>query len=138
MNLNFVFVIQSDPPVVSAITPQQVTWVGTTSENIWVSFEGGFPDPEITWVRQLVGSARHEIITNNETGFIFSGMHLLNLTVMNVTLDDAGNYSVTALNSLGKSSLWFHVDVIGICVNLIAILSIPIIKVHACMFVCLM
>ena len=110
---------QIDPPVISRVSPQQITWVSGNDGRLQVLFEGGFPTPNVTWIRQTLGSTESESILANENGFLFSGTHSLNLTLKDVTLADAGNYSVTALNYLGSMSLWFWVNVIGIHARII-------------------
>ena len=103
--------------MVSRISAEQVTWVSGNDGKIQVLFEGGFPEPNVMWMRQRIvqDSFEQEILLADDSHYLFSGMHLLNLTVADVVLDDIGNYSISVLNYLGNVTLWFSVDVIGTC-----------------------
>ena len=80
-------------------------------------FEGGLPEPNVIWIRQLTGSSQQEILLASSNKFLFSGLHSLNLTVTSVTPTDAGDYFVIVFNYLGSVTLWFRVDVIGTCMH---------------------
>ena len=107
----------TDPPVISRVSPQQVTWVSGNDGKIQVLFEGGFPEPNVIWTRQLTDSSQQETLNNDGNNVLFSGLYSLNLTVTNVTLADTGNYSITVLNYLGSETLLFRVDVISMCMH---------------------
>lgn len=102
--------------MISAISPHHVIWASDKNESLQVLFIAGFPEPNVTWTRQLTGSTHYMPITADGYHFQQSGTHLLNLTVNNVVPEDAGKYSLRTLNSQGRASLWFQVDVLGMCI----------------------
>ena len=112
-----------DPPVISRVSPQQVTWVSEEVGTLQVLFEGGFPEPNVIWIRQLTDSSQQEILFPSSNKFLFTGLHSLNLTVTSVTPTDAGNYSITVFNYLGSVTLWFRVDVIGACMHALKVIQ---------------
>ena len=109
--------LDTDPPVISRVSPQQVIWVSGNNGTLQVLFEGGFPEPKVIWTRQLTDSFQQETLLASSNKFLFSGLHSLNLTVTSVAPTDAGDYSITVFNYLGNLTLWFKVDVIGTCIH---------------------
>ena len=77
-----------------------------------VIYEGGYPDPTVTWTHHING-----IVSNvlNDSRASVSGQHGLNLTLINVTLEDGAVYVLNVTNSVGSIQLEFNVTILCKC-----------------------
>ena len=73
-------------------------------------YEGGYPDPTVTWTYYS-----NEEVSNvlNDSRASVSGQHGLNLTLVNVTLEDEGIYVLEVENTEGYIELEFNVTIVG-------------------------
>ena len=78
--------------------------------NLLVIYEGGYPEPNVTWTRQNNGVI---IDVLNDTRASVSGQLGLNLTLFNVTTKDGVVYVLTVTNSVGSIQLQFNVSILG-------------------------
>ena len=88
-----------------------------------VIYEGGYPDPTVTWTyyfneevsNVLNGTYYFNEVSNvlNDSRASVSGQHGLNLTLINVTLEDGGIYVLEVENTEGYVELEFNVTVVG-------------------------
>ena len=78
--------------------------------NLLVIYEGGYPEPNVTWTRQNNGVI---IDVLNDTRASVSGQLGLNLTLFNVTTKDGVVYILTVTNSVGSIQLQFNVSILG-------------------------
>ena len=108
-NSTKVQIIVAYAPVISTVSPEQISWVSGNEGEIQVLFEGAVPEPRVIWTRQQTYSSQQKTLLVNGSDFIFSGLYSLNLTLTNVTSADAGIYSVTAFNFVGNVTLQFMV-----------------------------
>ena len=97
-------------PNISRITPPTLDILNGQNINLLVIYEGGYPDPDVTWTRQING-----VLTDvlNDTRASVSGQHGLNLTLVNTTIDDGVVYVLTVINSVGSIQLQFNVSILG-------------------------
>ena len=75
-----------------------------------VIYEGGYPEPNVTWTRQNNGVI---IDVLNDTRASVSGQLGLNLTLVNTTTKDGVIYVLTVTNSVGSIQLQFNVSILG-------------------------
>ena len=78
--------------------------------NLLVIYEGGYPEPNVTWTRQNNGVI---IDVLNDTRASVSGQLGLNLTLVNVTTKDGVVYVLTVTNTVGSIQLQFNVSILG-------------------------
>ena len=78
--------------------------------NLLVIYEGGYPEPNVTWTRQNNGVTVDVI---NDTRASVSGQLGLNLTLVNTTTEDGVVYVLTVINSVGSIQLQFNVSILG-------------------------
>ena len=80
---------------------------------LFVIYDGGYPAPTVTWTRHING-----IVSNvlNDSRASVSGQHGLNLTLVNVTLEDGTVYVVNVTNSVGSIQLEFNVTILCKCI----------------------
>ena len=78
--------------------------------NLLVIYEGGYPEPNVTWTRQNNGVI---IDVLNDTRASVSGQLGLNLTLVNTTTKDGVIYVLTVTNSVGSIQLQFNVSILG-------------------------
>ena len=92
-----------------------------------VIYEGGYPDPIVTWTRHI-----NCIVSNvlNDSRASVSGQHGLNLTLVNVSLEDGTVYEVNVTNSVGSIQLEFNVTILCKCRNYHGILGTVYVVVH--------
>ena len=92
------------------ITPPTLDILNGQNINLLVIYEGGYPDPDVTWTRQING-----VLTDvrNDTRASVSGLHGLNLTLVNTTMEDGVVYVLTVINSVGSIQLQFNVSILG-------------------------
>ena len=78
-----------------------------------IIYEGGYPDPTVTWTRHING-----IVSNvlNDNRASVSGQHGLNLTLVNVTLEDGVIYVLNVTNGVGSVGLEFNVTILCKCI----------------------
>ena len=77
-----------------------------------VIYEGGYPDPTVTWTHYANGVVSNVL---NDSRASVSGQHGLNLTLINVTLEDRGVYVLNVTNSVGSIQLEFNVTILCKC-----------------------
>ena len=75
-----------------------------------VIYEGGYPDPTVTWTRNIDGVVPNVL---NDSRASVSGQHGLNLTLINVTLQNGVVYVLNVTNSVGSIQLEFNVSILG-------------------------
>ena len=75
-----------------------------------VIYEGGYPDPTVTWTRHIDGVVSNVL---NDSRASVSGQHGLNLTLVNVTLEDGVTYLLNVENEIDSVQLEFNVSVLG-------------------------
>ena len=75
-----------------------------------VIYEGGYPDPTVTWTRYINGVVSNVLKDSRAS---VSGRHGLNLTLVNVTLEDEVMYVLNVTNSVGSIQLEFNVSILG-------------------------
>ena len=75
-----------------------------------VIYEGGYPDPTVTWTRHINGVVS-DVLKDSRASV--SGLHGLNLTLVNVTLEDEVIYILNVTNSVGSIQLEFNVSILG-------------------------
>ena len=78
--------------------------------NLLVIYEGGYPEPNVTWTRQNNGVT---VDVLNDTRASVSGQLGLNLTLVNTTTEDGVVYVLTVINSVGSIQLQFNVSILG-------------------------
>ena len=78
--------------------------------NLLVIYEGGYPEPNVTWTRQNNGVT---VDVLNDTRASLSGQLGLNLTLVNTTTEDGVVYVLTVINSVGSIQLQFNVSILG-------------------------
>ena len=78
--------------------------------NLLVIYEGGYPEPNVTWTRQNNGVI---VDVLNDTRASVSGQLGLNLTLVNTTTEDGVVYVLTVINSVGSIQLQFNVSILG-------------------------
>ena len=78
--------------------------------NLLVIYEGGYPEPNVTWTQQNNGVI---IDVLNDTRASVSGQLGLNLTLVNTTTKDGVIYVLTVTNSVGSIQLQFNVSILG-------------------------
>ena len=97
-------------PNISRITPPTLDILNGQNINLLVIYEGGYPDPDVTWTRQINGAI---VDVLNDTRASVSGLHGLNLTLVNTTIEDGVVYIVTVTNGAGSVQLQFNVSILG-------------------------
>ena len=75
-----------------------------------VIYEGGYPDPTVTWTYYIDEEVSYVL---NDTRASTSGQHGLNLTLVNVTLEDEVTYLLEVENTEGYLQLEFNVTIVG-------------------------
>ena len=75
-----------------------------------VIYEGGYPDPTVTWTRHIDGVVSNVL---NDSRASVSGQHGLNLTLVNVTLEDGVTYLLNVENEIDSVELEFNVSILG-------------------------
>ena len=75
-----------------------------------VIYEGGYPDPTVTWTRHIDGVVSNVL---NDSRASVSGQHGLNLTLVNVTLEDGVTYLLNVENEIDSVQLEFNVSILG-------------------------
>ena len=95
-------ILRITPPILDVLIGQNI--------NLLVIYEGGYPDPDVTWTRQFNG-----VLTDvlNDTRASVSGLHGLNLTLVNSTMEDGVVYILTVNNSVSSIQLQFSVSILG-------------------------
>ena len=78
--------------------------------NLLVIYEGGYPEPNVTWTRLNNGVI---VDVLNDTRASVSGQLGLNLTLVNTTTKDGVVYVLTVINSVGSIQLQFNVSILG-------------------------
>ena len=75
-----------------------------------VIYEGGYPNPTVTWSRHI-----NEVVSYvlNDNRASVSGQHGLNLTLVNVTLEDGVVYVLNVENEIDSVQLEFNVSILG-------------------------
>ena len=104
-----------------SIVAPQITYITFPTLNVpigkdmklLVIYEGGYPDPTVTWTRYING-----IVSNvlNDSRASVSGQHGLNLTLVNVTLEDRVIYVLNVTNGVGSVRLEFNVTILCKCI----------------------
>ena len=107
----------SVPPLASLITLSNYSVPIGQSIKLLVHFIGGYPPPTVSWYR-LLGVSNSNRIPINDTRASQSGLHSLNLTITNSTLNDDGLYLLVINNSIGSIELVFNVTILGKCINI--------------------
>ena len=110
-NSNKVQITVAYAPVIIKVSPQQISCVSGNDGKIQVYCLMVLSLSQRRF-GQLTDSSQWKTFLVNESGFIFSGLHSLNLTLTNVTPADTAKYSIKAINYVGNVSMWFRVDVI--------------------------
>ena len=101
----------------SIVTPQ-ITRITLPTLNVpigndmklLVIYERGYPDPTVTWTRHINGVVSNVL---NDGRASVSGQHKLNLTLINVTLEDGVVYILNVTNTVGSIQLEFNVSILG-------------------------
>ena len=95
-------ILRITPPILDVLIGQNIT--------LLVIYEGGYPDPDVTWTRQFNG-----VLTDilNDTRASVSGLHGLNLTLVNSTMEDGVVYILTVNNSVSSIQLQFNVSILS-------------------------
>ena len=75
-----------------------------------VIYEGGYPDPTVTWTSHINGVVSNVL---NDGRASVSGQHGLNITLINVTLEDGVVYILNVTNTVGSIQLEFNVSILG-------------------------
>ena len=75
-----------------------------------VIYEGSYPDPTVTWTRHIDGVVSNVL---NDSRASVSGQHGLNLTLVNVTLEDGVTYLLNVENEIDSVQLEFNVSILG-------------------------
>ena len=75
-----------------------------------VIYEGGYPDPTVAWTRHIDGVVSNVL---NDSRASVSGQHGLNLTLVNVTLEDGVTYLLNVENEIDSVQLEFNVSILG-------------------------
>ena len=93
-----------------------------------VIYKGGYPNPTVTWTHYI-----NQVVSNvlNDSRASVSGQHGLNLTLINVTLEDGAVYVLNVTNNVGSIQTEFNVTILckytmaywGIYVLLFIVLS---------------
>ena len=107
MNINVCLPIWIDTPSVSVTGPQTIYIPQGFSVTLICSFIG-LPTPNITWT----GPSGQQLLSNSHFT-IQSSSNLTQLTINSLNGSDTGNYTCTATNYLGPSSLATAVYVQG-------------------------
>ena len=97
-------------PRVSRLTAELLNVSIGKDMKLLVIYEGGYPAPAVTWTRHI-----NEVVSNvlNDNRASVSGQHGLNLTLVNVTLEDGTVYVLNVTNSVGSIQLEFNVSILG-------------------------
>ena len=100
-------------PQITLITMKALNISIGNDMKLFVIYEGGYPAPTVTWTRHING-----IVSNvlNDSRASVSGQHGLNLTLVNVTLEDEVMYVLNVRNGVGSVRLEFNVTILCKCI----------------------
>ena len=101
-----------------SIVAPQITPITSPTLNVHIGkdmkllviYEEGYPNPTVTWTYY-----NNEEVSNvlNDSRASVSGQHGLNLTLINVTLEDEAVYVLEVENTEGYVQLEFNVTIVG-------------------------
>ena len=109
LSLFSLFFLPTVAPRVSPITPLHYSVPVGDPLQLLVEYTGGYPDPSVTWY-QLIGSDR-ELLTDIRA--TQSGLHNINVTISNSTVEDNKVFFLRLNNSVGSQELIFNVTILG-------------------------
>ena len=105
----FHFFLIVAPQITHITSPTLNVPIGNNMK-LLVIYKGGYPDPTVTWTRHIDESISNVLKDSRAS---VSGQHGLNLTLVNVTLEDGAVYVLNVENEIDSVQLEFNVTILG-------------------------